>query len=301
MRSGFLALVLVMVCQSAWGQQASSPPTADAIMARVAANQDSSQAERSHYIYVQHARVRSRKGKTIMCEEITDSRIIPSASGSQQKLLKLDGRVRHKGHYLTYTQLLPPRQKGETKAVTEHEDFETLDRGLVENMRTDLTNEKSKDGIGTGLFPLTSKDLPYYEFHLLGREQMNGRNVFHIEFRPKDKGDVVWKGDAYIDTTAFEPVVVRTAMARRIPFAVRTLLGTSLPGLGFTVVYAPQPDGVWFPTSFGTEFKVHVLFFFRRQITVDAEYRDFRKTHVTSHIVGDSVTTAVPPKPQQQP
>jgi hypothetical protein len=89
----------------------------------------------------------------------------------------------------------------------------------------------------------------------------------------------------------YQPVVVRTTMARNIPFAVRTLLGTSLPGLGFTVVYAPQPDGVWFPVSFGTEFKIHVLFFFSREIIIDAQNSDFEKTHVTSKIVdgGDTV------------
>ena len=74
-------------------------------------------------------------------------------------------------------------------------------------------------------------------------------------------------------------------MARKIPFAVRTLLGTSLPGLGFTVIYAPQQEGVWFPISFGTEFKLHVLFFLNRDITLSAENRDFEKTHVSSTIV----------------
>jgi hypothetical protein len=80
-------------------------------------------------------------------------------------------------------------------------------------------------------------------------------------------------------------VLVRTAMSRKIPFAVRTLLGTSLPGLGFTVIYAPQPDAVWFPISFGTEFKLHLFFFFNREIVINAENRDFVKTHVSSHIV----------------
>ena len=74
-------------------------------------------------------------------------------------------------------------------------------------------------------------------------------------------------------------------MARKIPFAVRTLLGTSLPGLGFTVTYAPQPDGVWFPETFGTEFKLKILFFFSREILISARNRDFEKTHVTSHIL----------------
>jgi hypothetical protein len=75
-------------------------------------------------------------------------------------------------------------------------------------------------------------------------------------------------------------------LSRNIPLAVRALLGTNTPGLGFTVAYAPQPDGVWFPVSFGTEFKVHVLFFFSREILIDAENRDFEKTHVNAKIVG---------------
>jgi hypothetical protein len=84
-------------------------------------------------------------------------------------------------------------------------------------------------------------------------------------------------------------------MARKIPFAVRTLLGTDVPGLGFTITYAPQPDGVWFPVTFSTEFKIHVLYFFHRQIILDAQNRDFEETHVTSRIVGD----ATPVDPNQ--
>ena len=130
------------------------------------------------------------------------------------------------------------------------------------------------------------------QFHLVGREHINGRDVFHVEFNPRDKDEFTWKGDAYIDTTAYQPVVVRTTMARKIPFAVRTLLGTSLPGLGFAVTYEPQPGGVWFPVTFGTEFKLKILFFFSRQITINAENRSFEKTRVSSRILADT-----PPPP----
>jgi hypothetical protein len=152
-------------------------------------------------------------------------------------------------------------------------------------MRTDLIDDKTKDGINADLFPLTTKGQADTQFHLVGRERINGRDVFHIAFRPKDKSDFGWKGDAYIDVDAYQPVVIRTDMSRKIPFAVRALLGTDVPGLGFSVVYAPQPDGVWLPVSFGTEFKIHVLFFFSRQIVIDAQNRDFEKTHVSSKIV----------------
>lgn len=77
---------------------------------------------------------------------------------------------------------------------------------------------------------------------------------------------------------------------------MRTFLGTNFPGLGFTVAYAPQSDGVWFPVTFSTEFKIEVLFFFRRTILIDAQNRDFEKTHVTSRIVGDA-TPVEPEKP----
>lgn len=274
--------------------------SAGEIMSRVAANQDKAEAERSHYVYVQHARVASRKGKTIRCEETTDSRITPSANGYEAQLLKLDGRMLVKGKYVTYTALPEVKDKAKTDGKTgaksdeKKEDDDslsvqigdgTMDRDIVENMRSGLIHDKSKDGLSARLFPLTSKDQTDYWFRLVGRERMNGRDVFHIEFHPKDKNDFGWKGDAYVDTAAYQPVLVSTAMARKIPFAVRTLLGTNLPGLGFSVVYAPQPDGVWFPTSFGTEFKMRILFFLTREISIDAHNVDFEKTHVSSRIV----------------
>jgi hypothetical protein len=122
---------------------------------------------------------------------------------------------------------------------------------------------------------------------LIGREHIHGHDVFHIGFFPKDKNDFAWKGDAYIDTAAYQPVLVSTAMSRAVPFAVRTLLGTNLPGLGFSVTYEARPDGVWFPVSFGTEFKLRVLFFFAREITINAQNRDFEKTQVDSKIVSE--------------
>ena len=276
------------------------PLSAEDIMARVAANQDQSESARAHFVYVQHAHMQSRKGKTIMCEETTDFRVTPSSDGSQQQLLKLDGRLLRKHKYITYT-TLEPQPDDKTKAASDNDDIsinidDDTDRDLVEHMRNNLTNTKSKDGIGAYLFPLTSKSQADYQFHLIGREPLNGRDTFHLTFSPKDPSEFGWKGDAYIDASAFQPVLVRTAMARNIPFAVRTLLGTSVPGLGFSVAYAPQPDGVWFPTTFGTEFKLPVLFFFSREIVLDAQNRDFEKTHTSSEIVGGG--NPVDPVPQ---
>ena len=250
-----IALGRALVCSNAHAEQRVEPealPTAESIMALVAANQDRAEANHLHYLYLQHAHVVSRRGKTIMCEEVTDSRVAPSTSGSNQELLKLDGLVLLKRNYVTYTLSLA-KYNGKTQKDADEDsisiDSENTDRELVEDMRSNLTNDKSKDGISARLFPLTSKSQSDYLFHLVGREHINGRDVFHIDFHPKDKDDFGWKGDAYIDTAAYQPVIVRTTMARKIPFAVRTWLGTNLPGLGFTVVYAPQPDGVGFQSA----------------------------------------------------
>ena len=272
--------------------------TANDIMARVAANQDRAEAERAHYIYVQHARVSSRKGKTVQCEEVTDTRVTPQPEGSHRELVTLDGKLLVKKQYQHYT-TLDDAKHGKDSDEDDY-DLDGMDRDLVENLRKNLTDERSKDGLHAGLFPLTTKAQPNYIFTLKGRERRNGRDTFHIAFTPKDKDDFGWRGDAWIDSEAFQPVVVQTALSRNIPFAVRTLLGTSVPGLGFSVTYAPQPDGVWFPASFGSEFKMNVVFFIRRTVLIAAENRDFQKTHVEAHIVPGSIAQSEP-QPDSQP
>ncbi len=295
-------------------------------MNRVAINQDTAEAERSHYVYVQHAKMTSRRGNTVMCEEITDYRFTPSTEGTDEQLLNVDGRFLKNHKFITYSKLLPrdedkpkdaskdadkdqsekkkDKANGNDKKMDKDKDKdpvfdpnsdETLDRDLVENTRWNLIHDKSKDGVNAHLFPLTSKNQLDYSFRMIGRERLNDRDVYHITFRPKKKDDFGWSGDAYIDTTAFEPVLVTTGMARKIPFAVRTLLGTNVPGLGFSITYAPQSDGVWFPITFSTEFKINVLHFFHREVILNAQNRDFEKTHVTSRIVGE----ATPVDPNQ--
>ena len=284
-------LLLFLVMSSGLRSGAAQQMDAAAIMAKVAAHQDAGIAERRHFLYVQHARVSSRTGKTIRCEEVTYTRVAPTENGYVRQLLKLDGRLLVKGSYVTYDSLPKADSKGDAREITINvDDQDSMDRDLVENMRHNLTEDKSKDGIRAGLFPLTSEAQAGYVYRLVKRETMNGRDVFHITFTPKDKTDYDWRGDAWIDTTAYEPVLVRTRLAKNVPFAVRTLLGTSVPGLGFTVVFAPQAvpgeqQPVWFPVSFGTEFHLNVLFFLRREITVNAENRNFERTHVTSAIM----------------
>ena len=77
-----------------------------------------------------------------------------------------------------------------------------------------------------------------------------------------------------------------TKLSRRLPFGVRTFLGTDLPGIGFAVHYRRQDDGVWFPVSLGSEFRIRALFFFNRIMTVSLENKAFEHTHVQTRIYG---------------
>jgi hypothetical protein len=302
--SSVLAIAVACLCISPGVPGAArvigTAPTAESIMAQVAAHQDESDAARSHYVYVQHSKVTSRRARAVMCEEVTDYRVTPAGGQSHQELQSVNGRLLVKHRYLPFTTLLPDDDRTKVENNSDSVSItiggDSADRNLVEHMRKNLLQDESKDGINAKLFPLTSKAQADYEFRLAGQEHLNGRDVFHLTFRPKDKSDFGWRGDAWIDTTAFQPVLVTTEMARKVPFAVRTLLGTNLPGLGFTVAYAPQADGVWFPVTFSTEFKIEVLFFFRREIIIDAHNRDFEMTHVTSKIL-DEVTPVDPQKP----
>ena len=266
----FLLLASATVAQSSQPEPATTPPTADAIMARVAANQDRSEALRKQYVYKQHIHILTHKpGGRLMREETADYGVVPTPDGTEKELQMLVGRYWHKGKYEPF--------QGEPAP-----EADSIDGDLIHDFREDLSNEKTKDGLAQELFPLTSEEQKNYNFKLLGREVQDGRNVYHIGFRPKHKDEMDWAGEAYIDAAEFEPVRVFTKLSRRLPFLVRTVLGTDLPGLGFNVVYKRQEDGVWFPATFGTEFRIHVLFFFNRDISVALENSGFEHTHVES-------------------
>ena len=69
-------------------------------MARVAANQDRSEALRKQYIYKQWIHILTHKpGDKLMREETADYDVIPIADGTEKKLTLLTGRYWHKGKY----------------------------------------------------------------------------------------------------------------------------------------------------------------------------------------------------------
>jgi len=65
---------------------------------------------------------------------------------------------------------------------------------------------------------------------------------------------------------------------------VKVLLGTNIKSLGFAVAYQKFADGVWFPVSYGGEFEVRAVFFYKRTISVSLVNSDFRRADVTTNI-----------------
>ena len=92
---------------------------------------------------------------------------------------------------------------------------------------------------------------------------------------------MTWAGEAFIDAAEFQPVRVFTKMSVRLPLLVRKMW-FDLPGFGFNVDYKRQEDGVWFPSSFGTEFQLQFgpLFFSNRDIAISLKNSGFEHTHV---------------------
>jgi len=267
----FWVLLLAPLGTLASGDQHSLP--VNEIMARVAANQDQAQQARAEYVYHQHIHVATlRTNGKLAREETADYSVTPTPDGTKKELKHIDGRYWHKGEYLEF--------QGEPVPESD-----SLDGNLVHDFRDDLSNDKSKDGLASDLFPLTSEQQKRYVFELAGEDTVQGRKVYRVRFRPADKDELTWAGEALIDATEFEPVRVYTKLSRKIPLVFRTLLGTDLPGLGFNVEYKRFDEGVWFPVSFGTEFRLRVVFFINRDITVSLQNSAFQRTKVQSKIV----------------
>ncbi len=84
-------------------------------------------------------------------------------------------------------------------------------------------------------------------------------------------------------------MTVYTRLSRRLPAGVRILLGTDVPGLGFNVRYRRLDKDVWFPDSFGTEFRLKAVFFIDKTITVSLENKNFKRTSAESKIQYDEI------------
>jgi hypothetical protein len=265
-----------IILAAAAGAAAQTPDIA-ALMARVAQNQDQALEARKEFTYRQRQLLRMNRGNGKLArEERREYEVTPEARGYYKALTHFEGKYEFKG------KLVPYGRPGYT-----YKDMD-IDGDLINDLSQDMTNDRhSRDGLACDLFPLTAHEQRKYNFRLKGRELYRGRDVYRVRFEPKphqDFDESAWKGEALIDAAEFQPVFVQTSLAFRIPLAVKTLLGTDIKGLGFSVSYQKFEDGIWFPVSYGGEFEVRAVFFYKRKISMAMTNANFRRTHVDSNV-----------------
>ena len=269
---------LIAIFSALAAAAAAQTPDVRTIMENVGRNQEQAVALRQEFTFQQKQLLRLTRGSgKVAREEHREYDVTPDDHGVRKELLRLDGKYEYKGKYITYDR---PGYKYKGTDV---------DGDLVNGFSEDMTNDKhSRDGIGVDLFPLTTEEQRKYNFRLLATDQYRGREVYRVSFEPKphqEFDDASWKGEALIDAAEFQPVSVHSKLAFRIPQAVKILLGTDIKGLGFSVTYRKFEDGVWFPVSYGGEFEVRAVFFYKRTISVNLTNTEFHRTNVNSNVI----------------
>ena len=273
--------MLVLVCRLALLLVASpaltAGLTAEEIMQHVAENQRRSVSARSSIVYTQNLKIRLlRGGGKLAREENHRFTIAPTDKGFKKKRTEFRGVVRHNNQLMPYAE--PYYQHG----------MMDLDAIVVEVL-AELVDDNSRDGISKHLFPLTANRQPKYQFSLLGTETLENREVYRVAFKPRKRGApkdnrAHWEGEVFVDTTQLQPVYVTTTFVWSVPLPVRVVFGTNVRQVGFALRYEEVDEGIWFPVSYGGEFKIRAAFLYGRTATISLTNEDFRRTDVDSSI-----------------
>jgi hypothetical protein len=211
-------------------------------------------------------------------EEIREYVVTPTEKGTNKELVRFEGGYEKDGKMIPYS-----------APGFEYKDVD-IDGELIDELAEDLANDDhSRDGIAAELFPLTTLEQRKYSFALKGTREFRGRPVYRIVFEPRSKSwdeddGTPWAGEILVDREDYQPVSVNTHLARGLPIAVRTLLGTNLKGLGFQLRYERFDEGLWFPVSYGTEFEVKALFFYKRLIAISLSNKGFQRAQVAARV-----------------
>jgi hypothetical protein len=268
---------LIAIFSALAAAAAAQTPDVQTIMDRVGRNQAQAVAQRQEFTFHQKQLLRMNRGNgKVAREENREYDVAPNGHGVKKELIRFEGKYEYKGKYVTYD------RPGYTYKEMD------IDGEIIDEMSNEMTNDhSSRDGIGADLFPLTTEQQRRYNFKLLAAEPYHGRDVYRVSFEPKphqDFDEAAWKGEALIDAAEFQPVLVHSKLAIRIPGAVKVLLGTDIKGLGFSLTYQKFEDGVWFPVSYGGEFEVRAVFFYKRTISVNMTNTEFHRTNVHSNV-----------------
>ena len=147
------------------------------------------------------------------------------------------------------------------------------DADLIRNLRSHLLDDNSKDGLARDLFPLTSEEQKDYEFTLLGQEVESGHNVYRIAFVPKNKQEGHRRARRSSIRRNSSPLG-RSPRCRGLSHFWCGRCGSICRELDSTLSGTKRiADGVWFPSVFGTEFRLHVgpMLFFNRDVSISLE------------------------------
>jgi hypothetical protein len=258
--------------------------TADQIMRKVAWHQNRAQTMREAFRYDQSVLIRFHRGGNKLCrEEYSEFVVTPTPRGSEKDLVHFLGKYRDGKELHEYYE--PHFQ---------YKDLD-IDGELITELAEELTDDDdAKDGINRDLFPLTLQKQKGMKFQLEGVETYKGREVYKITFHPnkatwKEDG-TPWAGEVLVDHEKLQPVLVTTRLAKGLPLVVRTVLGTNITRLGFKVAYEEFEDDLWFPVTYGGEFKVKAVFFYKRKISLSLRNSGFERSEVTSKVAfGDPV------------
>lgn len=282
--------VLALLLLLASPPEAAPPPIPiGEILARVADNQDRAEQARTRIVYQQSVRTRLlRGGGKLAREEKRYYTATPTEKSTEKQLDKVEGLYEKGGKLHPYSD---PKFR--------HKGLD-LDGELAESLTDDLVNDKkSRDGISRDLFPLTRSEQRYYIFRFDGYQSVAGVRALRLAFSPRKrtKGDACeedcgrpWSGTALIHPEEFQPLSIATSMSKPIPGWVKVVFGINLKQLGFSLTYRKVAGGLWFPSTYGTEFGLRVFFGYGRTITLSMENNDFRLASAESSIVFDPPT-----------
>jgi len=247
-------------------------PSAEEIMCRVADNQERAQKAREAYVYDMNVFVRLKRANGKLArEESRDYVVAPSARSSRRKLVKLRGKIMDGGKEIPYT-----------SARFEHKKVD-VDGSLADTFARDVMWRKSEIGPMLDWFPLTHERQQTYTFRLEGEERYREFDVYRVSFA-EHGNEKCWTGEALIEKHEFQPVLVTTQWACKVPAAVKIMLGTTVGQVGAKITYARLEKDIWFPVACGGELKLRVLFMYARTIAFRATSGGFRKADVQSSI-----------------
>lgn len=270
-----------MIAAPVWFILSALPATtADQIMFRVALNQDRDQQMRSAFIYKQNVLVRLQRGNGKLArEEYGEFTVTPAAKGVTRE------QTLFRGKYVAHGKEIPFDTPG-----FEHKGID-IDADFAKSLLDGFGNDKeSRDGVDHDSFPLTSREQPKYKFRLEGVEDYRGNSVYRITFEPKRKPSIyddengAWAGEVLVDRGEFQPVLITSHLAFNVPGWIKVMLGTNVQHLGFKVTYKKFDEGLWFPVTYGGEFKLKAVFLYTRRVGLSLQNSGFQRAVVNSKV-----------------